>query len=164
MEIEEMIKRKKEFFATHGITHPRRRMLHLIRRIHDKMEKDGNAQLKEFDLTLAQGHVLGFLLAHDGKAPLKELERALSVAQSTSAGLVSRLEKRGYIKTNTADADKRIKIVSITQIGLSAMKNIGDTMLSLENEILSPLSDEESETFKTLLIKICKGMDKENCK
>ncbi|MFI3129087.1 MAG: MarR family transcriptional regulator [Bacillota bacterium] len=164
MEIEEMIKAKTEFFKTHGFNHPKKRMLHNVRRIHDKMEKDGNARLKEYDLTLAQGHVLGFLLAHGGKAPLKELEKALNVAQSTSAGLVSRLEKRGYIENIADETDKRIKIVEITKSGLEAMCNIGETMKSIESKILSPLTEEERETFMGLLVKISKGLDGENNK
>ncbi|MFI3167918.1 MAG: MarR family transcriptional regulator [Bacillota bacterium] len=163
MEIQDMIKERKAFFKKHGMSHPKKRMLHMIRRIHDKMEKDGNAKLKEIDLTLAQGHVLGFLLANDGKAPLKDLEKALNVAQSTSAGLVSRLEKRGYIENSTDQADKRIKIVSITQSGLDAMNYIGETMRGLEEQIKSPLSEEESELFTNLLSKIVSGMDNRNC-
>ncbi len=164
MEIEEMIKAKNEFFKKHGVNHPKKRMLHIVRRIHDKMERDGNMKLKKHDLTLAQGHVLGFLLAHGGKAPLKGLEKAMNVAQSTSAGLVSRLEKRGYIENVADETDKRIKIVAITKSGLEAMGYIGTTMMELENQILSPLSEEECETFTNLLVKIAVGLDVENRK
>lgn len=164
MEIEEMVKAKTEFLKKHGFNHPKKRMLHIIRRIHDKMEKDGNAMLKEYDLTLVQGHVLGFLLAKGGKSPLKELEKALNVAQSTSAGIVSRLEKRGYIQHMADETDKRIKIVAITKSGLEAMHDIGETMKTLESQIISPLSEEERETFANLLMKIANGLDDENNK
>ncbi len=166
MTTEEMIAIKEKFLRGNGKQelHPKRRMLHMIRRIHDRMERDGNAKLKERDLTLAQGHALGFLFAHGGNAPLKDLEKALNVAQSTSQGIVSRLEKRGYITTNIDPQDKRIKIASITQSGLSAMSFIGETMHSLESEITASLSKEECETFTKLLAKIVGEFDNKNCK
>lgn len=159
MTLQDVERVKREMHENLGMPHPKKRLLHHIRRIHDKIERDGNLRMKAYDLTLVQGHVLGFLLSSGGSAPLKDLERALKVAQSTSAGIVARLEKSGHICTFQDEADKRIKIVSITKSGLDTMHVIGKTVSSLESEILSPLSEEEKEQFATLLEKIARGID-----
>lgn len=48
---------------------------------------------------------------------MKELERYFGVAQSTIAGVVSRLEQKGFVEAFGDAADKRIKVVHITPAG-----------------------------------------------
>ena len=69
-----------------------------IKRIDNALEKEANQNLQALNLTMQQNRVL-ILLAH---APahtlsLKALEEHFSAAQSTVAGLVSRLEKKGTL-------------------------------------------------------------------
>ena len=67
-----------------------------IKQIHDALEKSANNALRHQDLTMAQvGVLLALNDASDHELPLKELEQVLRVAQSTAAGIVTRLEQNG---------------------------------------------------------------------
>ena len=72
----------------------------LFKQIHDELEKRTNNSLRSSDLTMAQmGALLVLREKSDKEMPLKELERSLRVAQSTAAGIVSRLEQKGFNKS-----------------------------------------------------------------
>lgn len=95
----------------------------LVKQIHDALEKDANNMMRPKGLTMAQFSVLMILREAEGlQAPLKELERALHVAQSTAAGIVSRLEQKRYVTCYTSQEDRRIKMVRLTPDGLECCR------------------------------------------
>ena len=72
----------------------------LIKQINDSMRKQVNNHLRSCDLTMAQVGVLLELRKNtDQQMTLKELERSFRVAQSTAAGLVSRLEQKNFVES-----------------------------------------------------------------
>ena len=84
----------------------------LIKKVHDEIEKKANAMLRQQDLTLSQMNVLMELEAiPDHQLTLKELEGLLHVAQSTAAGIVVRLEQKGFVESFTDENDRRVKKV-----------------------------------------------------
>lgn len=128
-------------------------ILILLKYFNEACEKYANASLKELDLTLAQGHVLKLLKTRGNTAHLKELERSLNVAQSTAVGIISRLEKKGFIETKSDENDKRIKIVCLTKLGEEQTAFIKSKIESVENDILENFTDEEKETLRELIKK-----------
>ena len=124
----------------------------LIKQIHDSMEKQANNYLRQQDLTRTQVSVLLELLRASGKQmPLKDLERYLHVAQSTAAGIVSRLEQKGFVKGFGSPEDRRIKIVRITPAGEEYCRHADEVLDSAEENLLSGFSEEERKTFFSLL-------------
>ena len=71
----------------------------LIKIIHDSFEREANNTMRPQGLTAAQGTALQILFNEgNGQMTLKEFEKHLHVAQSTTAGIVSRLEQKGFVK------------------------------------------------------------------
>lgn len=128
----------------------------LIKQIHDELEKQANSALSSQNLTLAQMHVLMELDAvQEHQLTLKQLEGVLHVAQSTVAGIVSRLEQKGYVVCFADANDRRIKRVSITTAGLECCKDAQEHIKDMEDSLLSGLTEPEKEMFCSLLLKIC---------
>lgn len=149
----------KEMFEeiSKQLNHPRhaKHILPQVKFLHDRLERLGNNMLREKDLTLAQAHVLGFLRSKSNfQASSKELEKTMNVAQSTSAGIITRLEKKNFIETFSDPKDKRVKVVRLTQIGLDAMQEIKTCFDQIEKELFSNLNQEQTQTFFELLKKI----------
>ena len=70
----------------------------LLKQINDELLKNANNALRSQNITLAQLEVLDQLnQAPGGQYSLKELEQILHVAQSTAAGIISRLEQKGFV-------------------------------------------------------------------
>ena len=70
----------------------------LIKLLHDRLERHANNTLRGKDLTMMQVAVLMELQeAEQKQRSMKELERKFCVAQSTVAGIISRLEQKGFV-------------------------------------------------------------------
>ena len=127
----------------------------LVKQIHDALEKDANNMMRPKGLTMAQFSVLMILRETEGlQAPLKELEHALHVAQSTAAGIVSRLEQKRYVTCYTSQEDRRIKMVRLTQEGLDCCRHSDQVMAETEDRILSGMTQAEQDIFYVLLKKV----------
>ena len=130
----------------------------LIKKIHDEIEKQANALLRQQDLTLTQMNVLMKLERNpDHQLTLKELEGLLHVAQSTAAGIVMRLEQKGFVESFTDENDRRVKKVAITPSGMECCKNAASDVERMEMQLLSGLTDAEKILFRELLEKVFIG-------
>lgn len=124
----------------------------LIKQIHDSLEKKSNNALRSQDLTMAQVGVLFELNAKDSKQmQLKELEHVMHVAQSTAAGIVLRLEQKGFVESFGSEEDRRIKIVRITQAGLQCCRQARESMDETEELLLKGLNENERKELLVLL-------------
>ena len=129
----------------------------LIKQIHDELEKKANALLRQQDLTLSQMNVLIELEAAPmHQLSLKELEVLLHVAQSTAAGIVIRLEQKGFVESFTDEDDRRAKKVSITASGMACCKNAASHIRDMEAQLLSGLTEPEKILFRDLLERVFK--------
>ena len=130
----------------------------LIKKIHDEIEKQANALLRQQDLTLSQMNVLMELDATPGHSlTLKELEGLLHVAQSTAAGIVVRLEQKGFVQSFTDQNDRRVNKVAITPTGMECCKNAASDVNRMETQLLSGMTESEKAQFRDLLEKAFKG-------
>lgn len=124
----------------------------LIRQINNALEKRVNNQLKAKDLTLSQmSALIEILNAPAKKLTFKELEKRLSLAQSTTAGLISRLEQKKLVSVSGDTDDKRIKYVEITSLGETFCTEARQEMEHTEKILLNNLSSLEKESLLSLL-------------
>lgn len=127
----------------------------LIRDINNALEKHCNRQLKETGLTFSQmAALIEVSEAPSKKLTFKELEKRLSLAQSTTAGLISRLEQKKFVSVSSDQDDKRIKYVEITDLGEAYCNHADSQMAILEAELLEYLSAEEKTLLLSLLKKV----------
>ena len=124
----------------------------LLKQIHDGLEKRANNSLRSQGLTMSQVSVLIELYFSPGKQmALKELERRLHVAQSTAAGIVARLEQKGFVEGFGDANDRRIKMLRITPAGEECCQLADQHMAAFEETLLTGLTEAERTTFVALL-------------
>lgn len=124
----------------------------LIRQINNALEKKVNNQLKEKGLTLSQMQALIEIINVPAKKlAFKELEKRLSLAQSTTAGLISRLEQKKLVFVSGDTDDKRIKYVEITSLGEKFCNEAKQEMDHTEKKLLENLSAVEKENLLSML-------------
>ena len=127
----------------------------LLKQINDELEKRANNALRSQNLTIAQlGALMVLNQSPERQIPLKELERKLHVAQSTAAGIITRLEQKGFVESFGDAADRRIKMVRITQQGVQCCLSAEQNMNQEETLLLSGLTDTEKLIFISLLQKV----------
>lgn len=130
-----------------------------LKQLHDALEKGANNALRSQDITMAQMGALLFLGERPGhEASMKELEKSMKIAQSTTAGIVSRLERKGFVAAFGSPDDKRIKMVRITPEGEAICRDSLQHMTETEDRLLKGFTDVERTVFRELLKKSCDNM------
>ncbi len=126
-----------------------------IKRINNALEKEANANLQALDLTMQQNRAL-VLLAHapDQTLTLKELEERFCAAQSTVAGLISRLEKKGLVNAVTDLTDRRVKRVQLSEKGMQLHDASHQDILRSEERLTRLLTEAEKEQLLSCLKKV----------
>lgn len=126
-----------------------------IKRINNALEREANANLQKLNLTLQQNRVLIHLAhAQEHTLSLKTLEEHFGAAQSTIAGLVSRLEKKGLVEALSDPGDKRIKLVKLSEEGARLHAISRSNVVASEDRLTALLTDEEKQTLLTCLRKV----------
>ena len=109
---------------------------YLIKRINDKLAVKADAELKQYHLTMSQGRVFLY---------------------PTVVGLVSRMEQSGYVTCWPCE-DGRNKNVKLTVQAEALDKDMQRNRLESEQMLLSPLSPEEREQLRKLLITVAEHL------
>ena len=129
-----------------------------LKQNHDELEKQVNNELRSADLTMAQvGALMILKRSPQEQMTLKELEKKLHVAQSTAVGIVARLERKGLVECFGDTADRRIKMVRITENGRKCSQIAVQHVKQAEERLMSGLSLEEQAVLYTLLLKLCRS-------
>lgn len=130
---------------------------YLIKRINDKLAVRADAELKQFNLTMSQCRVFLYLSSRGGQATQKEIETFLDVAHPTVVGLVSRMEQNGYVTCWPCE-DGRNKYVKLTPQAEAIDKDMQRNQLENEKMLLAPLSPEERERLRDLLLTVAEHL------
>ena len=126
---------------------------YLIKSINDKLTVKADAELKQFNLTMSQCRVFLYLSSRGGQGTQKEIETFLGVSHPTIVGLVSRMEQNGYVTCWPCE-DGRNKYVKLTPQAEAIDKDMRENMQANEQMLLSPLSPEDRERLRDLLLTV----------
>lgn len=103
----------------------------------------------ELELSPAQCHLLN-LIEPDRPVPMGQLAGALACDASNVTGLVDRLESRGLLQRRSSDADRRVKVLSLTPLGARVRAALLERMTA-PPAALARLSQEDQRALVTLL-------------
>lgn len=123
----------------------------LIKRLTDKIKTSVDALLKKHGLTFSQTAVIGFLYEHGGRATQKEIEEHLQVSHPTVVGIISRLEKKGFVACFMDEKNRRNKIVLTTEKAQSIAGVMRSDKSEMENKLTKGLSEAELAEFRRII-------------
>ena len=122
-----------------------------IRQLYWASDQTMTATLASMDLTASQGHILAYI-AHSPMPPCpKDLEEAFRLSHPTVSGLLSRLEKKGFIAITPDPADRRCKRVSLEVKGQECMAKMDATIAASEAKLVENFTEEEKQLFASFL-------------
>lgn len=125
-----------------------------LKLINDRTRHQFDLSLKELNLTFSQAGVLRLLYENDGQMSQREIEKAMQVSHPTIVGLVSRLEKNGFVTTHTCDTDHRNKIIESTDKALEHRAYVQSSRKKFEELLLAHLSDQDVSELERMLSQI----------
>lgn len=107
----------------------------------------------KYGLSFSQFMVLEVLYSK-GKLSISEVRDAILSSVGTISLVVSNLEKRGYIKRESNPNDKRICILSLTDIGRDVIAKIVPENENMINDYMEILNSDEKENLVNILKKL----------
>lgn len=127
----------------------------LIKNIDNHLAKMANESLANDELTFSQLRFMAYMYDREGKrALLKDMEEFYEVSQPTVAGIMKRLSQKGFVTVDVDEHDHRHKVAALTQLGIDVIEKQENFRKGLQTVILSPLSEEEQNSFIDMLERI----------
>ncbi len=109
-----------------------------------------NIKEKEIGLTSVQSDAMRAILENPG-ITASLLREKMRLSQSTMAGILSRLERKGIIMKSADENDGRRATLSATGLGEELAEALKITALETQQELTKGMSDEEKREFDRLL-------------
>lgn len=127
---------------------------YLFKRIHDRLKMSADAVFEKNNLTSSQARLMEFVDVKGGRVTQKSIEEYLNVSHPTVVGIVSRLERSGFLECHTDPEDKRNKIVCMTQRACSVGDELAKGRIMTEQKLLQHMSQQEIAELRRLLNRV----------
>ena len=116
------------------------------------MEQAMGQYLGELDMTPVQSRILHYLIHHQ-EVPRcqRDVEEYFALAHPTVSGILSRLEEKGYLRTEKDSKDLRRKVLLVTDKAMEYHDQIIHIVRSAEQQCIQGFSEQERELFISLL-------------
>lgn len=137
---------------------------HLLRILHWCNDQSMTNALAQMELTSAQGMIMGYLTHHTQAPCSRDLEEAFHLSHPTVSGLLSRMEKKGFIEFRSDPADRRCKRIYVLEKGRRCAGVMHETIRQNENRMVEGFSPEEQEQFYQFLQRAIANMGASPCK
>jgi DNA-binding MarR family transcriptional regulator len=134
---------------------------YLIRRVNQLLVAKFFETTAEQNITPVQWAALCATHANPGLDQIT-LSRDIAIDTSTVAGVIDRLEIRGFIQRKPSSLDKRVKLLFITKKGISLLNKTNFKIIELQDWLLEPLSPSERKAFLKSLQKIINREDSDH--
>jgi len=131
---------------------------YLLKQITDKIKASADASLKSRALTLSQMRVLEFISHHEEGITQKAIEEHFQVSHPTIVGIITRMEKNGYLECWMDPEDKRNKVVCLTAKAQSIAMETRQEIERQEMRLLKGFSEEQIDGLYEALYQIFKNV------
>lgn len=137
---------------------------HYVRILNSCTNQKITEALADMELTAAQGPILGFIERADHPPCSRDIEEAFRLSHPTVSGLLSRLEKKGFVEFRPDEVDRRCKRIYILPKGRSCNETMHRIIEENEAQMVKDFTDEEKELFAGLLLRAIQNMGASPCK
>ncbi len=118
-----------------------------LRTLHWRMDQNMSNALAKMDLTSAQGHLMGYLVHRKEPPCPRDVEEEFHLSHPTVSGLLSRMEKKGFIECRPDPNDRRSKRIFILPRGWECHAQIHQTILDNEARMVQGFTPAERALF-----------------
>ena len=111
------------------------------------------SELENIGVFRAYGPILTELSAREGISQ-SELANKFHFRASSISVTIQKMTESGYVRKENDKSDARQTNLFLTDKGRALTKKINETFIKLEDELISPLNDEEASELRRILEKL----------
>ena len=141
-----------------------RHYAHQIRILHWCADQAITDALAKMELTAAQGHIMGYLFYSSTPPCPRDIEEAFQLSHPTVSGLLTRLEKKGFIAIRPDRQDRRCKRIHILPKGEACHQTMHQIISENEQRMVQGFTEDEQRQFSRLLEQAITNMGGGPCK
>ena len=141
----------------------RKHLGYLIRVLYWCMDQSVTNTLAQMELTASQGRIMGYLAHRKEPACSRDIEEEFQLSHPTVSGLLSRLEKKGFIEFRPDENDRRCKRIFMLPKGWECHDTMHRTIEENEARMVEGFSPEEMEQFRSFLKRAIANMGVQPC-
>ncbi len=122
---------------------------------------------KDDKLTNMQGRVIGFIRRSEEferEIFQRDIENEFMISAPSVSEILKLMEKNGLIERRSVAYDGRLKKIVLTDKALAFHCRIERTIDCFESELQNVLTQDESETFERIIVKLQNELQNKNCK
>ena len=134
-----------------------------LRILHNCIDQRMTTALADMELTASQGRILAWMVHRSDPPCAKDIEDAFHLTHPTVSGLLSRLEKKGFLEFRPDEKDHRCKRIFILPKGLACHNIMHSTIQTNEELLVKDFTPEERELFSALLDRAIRSMGATPC-
>lgn len=94
------------------------------------------------------------LLYRSQEVNMTQIAEYVNVPLNTATGIAARMEKRGWIRRDRSQEDKRVVTIALTEQGQEHMNKVLNEFIRYGSRIIQELSEQEMELLNHLFDKI----------
>ena len=118
----------------------------------------------EYGITPAEGRTLEFIAAYNGPVYQKDIEEEYGLRPASASELLQNMEKQGLITRKTGPADRRRKIICITEARMQDAEEMVEKMAVMEARLIHGIETDRLIVFREVLEQIlCNAEDLHHC-
>ena len=134
-----------------------------FRMISNKFREVADKNLQKYNLTAAQLEILIYLKSsEEEEIHQRQIETWFRLKNPTVTGLLTRLEEKEFIVRRMNPADRRYRVIELTDKGEQLLGEMWEEAKMAENRIFGSLSQEELDQLSGLLDRILISLSEES--
>ena len=136
---------------------------HYVRILHWCTDQRITNALAQMELTASQGPILGYIAHRKSPPCARDIEEEFHLSHPTVSGLLTRLEKKGFVEFRPDASDRRCKRICILEKGQQCHDLIRQTIRNSEARMLQNFTPEEEALFADFLHRAITNMGISPC-
>ncbi|WP_432828689.1 MarR family winged helix-turn-helix transcriptional regulator [Dactylosporangium sp. CA-092794] len=124
-----------------------------MRQIITAQMRAGEKWIRERDISLEQGFILGYLRDNPGSIQ-RDIAREVRRGEANVSSMLQKLEKRHLVERRLDAGNDRIKRVYATPAGVALIDGLDLAMAAVDEDILAPITRSEREALTLVLDRI----------
>ena len=136
---------------------------HRLRILHWCVDQNITNALADMELTAAQGPIIGYLSHRETPPCARDIEETFHLSHPTVSGLLSRMEKKGFLEFRPDPEDRRCKRIYVLEKGWDHIEQIHRVIRENEERIVRDFSEEEKAQFAAFLERAIQNMGGHCC-
>ena len=109
----------------------------------------------DLDLSFSKTELFSMIIIDRyGEMTMSRIASYIQIPMSTTTGIIDRLVKKGYLKRERSESDRRIVVTGLTDKGQDLMNRFKNQISHYIQRIDNALSEEEKQLMYRIFIKI----------